>query len=98
MKTFEIQEKGKLLVSGLAIGSAIAVGKVCRLKSAREGAKFPDGGILVDGNDRPRLGADHEARRSHCHGAWRENFACRDRQPRDRITCRRRREGCHSLA
>ena len=47
LKTFTLKDKGKLLVSGLAIGSAIAAGRVCRLKSAREESKFPDGAILV---------------------------------------------------
>jgi pyruvate,water dikinase len=47
LKTYTLKRKGKKLVSGLAIGSAIAAGKVCRLKSAHEGDRFPDGAILV---------------------------------------------------
>jgi pyruvate,water dikinase len=47
LKTYTLKRKAKPLVSGLAIGSAIAAGPVCRLKSAREADKFVDGGILV---------------------------------------------------
>jgi pyruvate, water dikinase len=47
LKTYTLKRRTKPLVSGLAIGSAIATGKVCRLKSARDAGKFVDGGILV---------------------------------------------------
>jgi pyruvate,water dikinase len=47
LKTYTLKSRAKPIVSGLAIGSAIAVGKVCRLMSPREAAKFVDGAILV---------------------------------------------------
>jgi pyruvate,water dikinase len=47
LKTYEIREKKKPIVRGLAIGSAIATGRVCRLKNAREADRFPNGAILV---------------------------------------------------
>jgi pyruvate,water dikinase len=47
LKSYTLKQKGKELVRGLAIGSAIAAGKVCRLKSAHESHRFPDGAILV---------------------------------------------------
>jgi pyruvate,water dikinase len=47
LKTYRFKAKGKPIVSGLAIGSAVAAGPVCRLRTAREGARFRDGAILV---------------------------------------------------
>lgn len=47
LETYRLKGKGKRLVSGLAVGSAIASGQVCRLRSAREFRKFPDRGVLV---------------------------------------------------
>ena len=42
-----ITEKGRTLVEGLAVGGVVAVGPVCRLASADDGDRFPDGGVLV---------------------------------------------------
>jgi pyruvate,water dikinase len=47
IKTYTLKHKGEPLVRGLAIGDAIATGKVCRLKSPAEIGKFHDGAILV---------------------------------------------------
>jgi pyruvate,water dikinase len=47
LKTYRFKAPGKPIVSGSAIGSAISAGPVCRLKSAREAARFPDGAVLV---------------------------------------------------
>jgi pyruvate,water dikinase len=47
LETYQLKRKGKRLVTGLAIGSAIASGKVCRLSSAGESRIFPDGAVLV---------------------------------------------------
>lgn len=47
LKTYELQESGVRLLSGLSIGQAIAVGKVCLIKSADEIDRFEDGAILV---------------------------------------------------
>jgi pyruvate,water dikinase len=46
-KTFRLKEIKKPLVTGLAIGSSIAAGVVCKLSSAREADRFPDGAVLV---------------------------------------------------
>ena len=47
IRDYRLTRRGTALVRGLAIGSAIATGKVCHLKSAAEGKRFPDGAILV---------------------------------------------------
>jgi len=47
LKTYRLKSSKKPLLKGLAIGSSIATGIVCRLGSAREGDRFPDGAILV---------------------------------------------------
>jgi pyruvate,water dikinase len=47
LKTYEMQQKGKRLLTGLAIGEAIAAGRVCRIKSAADIARFKDNAILV---------------------------------------------------
>ncbi len=41
------QEKGEPLVSGLAIGSVVATGRVYRIERVDEIDRFPEGGILV---------------------------------------------------
>jgi pyruvate,water dikinase len=47
LKTYRLTRKGRRLVAGLAVGDAVAVGPVCRLRSAREIEKFRDGAVLV---------------------------------------------------
>ncbi len=47
LKTYTLKEKGKRLVTGLAIGEAIAAGKVCMIKSADDIGKFKKDTILV---------------------------------------------------
>jgi pyruvate, water dikinase len=47
LTTYRLKEKGKRLLSGLAVGEAIAAAKVCRIKSSRELSKFKEGSILV---------------------------------------------------
>jgi len=47
LKTYEMQQEGKRLLSGLAIGEAIAAGRVCRIKSAADIARFKGNAILV---------------------------------------------------
>jgi pyruvate, water dikinase len=46
-QTYTLKRKGERLLTGLSIGSAIAAGKVRRLRSAAEIAQFEDGAILV---------------------------------------------------
>ena len=53
IKTYRLLEPGKLLAQGVAIGEAIATGKVCKLNNASEGGCFPDGAILVTTNTDP---------------------------------------------
>jgi pyruvate,water dikinase len=47
LKTFEMTEKGERLLTGLAIGEAIAAGRVCLIRSAADIARFQDDAILV---------------------------------------------------
>jgi pyruvate,water dikinase len=47
LKTYKLKEKGEVLITGLAIGEAIAVGKAQVLKGADEIDKFKDQSILV---------------------------------------------------
>ena len=47
LKTYELKNKGPLIVSGLAVGDAIGAGKVCRLDSADEIERFETGAVLV---------------------------------------------------
>jgi pyruvate,water dikinase len=75
LKTYSLKQKGERLLSGFAIGDAIASGTVCRLKSPAEIAKFSDGAILVTETTDPdwmpimkRAAAiitDHGGRTSH---------------------------------
>ncbi|TVQ35391.1 MAG: phosphoenolpyruvate synthase [Geminicoccaceae bacterium] len=75
LKTYHLGETGELLVEGLAIGSSIATGKVCRLESADEIERFEEGGVLVTGMTDPdwvpimkkaaAIVTDHGGRTSH---------------------------------
>ena len=47
LKSFSLKERGRRLVSGLAIGQAIAVGKVCVLHGPDEIDQFRDDAVLV---------------------------------------------------
>ncbi|MHB1215950.1 MAG: phosphoenolpyruvate synthase [Thiobacillus sp.] len=75
LKSYRLMQDGEPLVSGDAIGDAIAAGKVCRLDKPGQAAEFPEGGILVTAMTDPdwvpimkRAGAivtDHGGRTSH---------------------------------
>jgi pyruvate, water dikinase len=75
LKTYTLTGKGKRLLAGLSIGDAIAVGRVCKLKSSSEIDRFEDGAILVTAMTDPdwmpimkRAAAiitDHGGRTSH---------------------------------
>jgi pyruvate, water dikinase len=75
LKTYTLKQQGERLLTGLAIGDAIATGVMCRLKSAAEIAKFKNGAILVTETTDPdwmpimkRAAAiitDHGGRTSH---------------------------------
>ncbi|TVS19910.1 MAG: phosphoenolpyruvate synthase [Planctomycetaceae bacterium] len=47
LKSFSLKQRGQRLVSGLAIGQAIAIGKVCVLRSPDEIDQFRDDAVLV---------------------------------------------------
>lgn len=47
LRTYELQESGKKLVTGLSIGDAIASGSVCKLKGSEDIDDFQEGSILV---------------------------------------------------
>jgi pyruvate,water dikinase len=47
LKTYEMTQKGKRLLTGLAIGEAIAAGRVCLIRSAADIARFENDAILV---------------------------------------------------
>ena len=47
LKTYEMQQTGKRLLTGLAIGEAIAAGQVCLIRRAADIARFQDDAILV---------------------------------------------------
>ncbi len=75
LKTFTLQEKGEVLLTGLAIGESIATGKAQVIKSADEIERFKEGNILVTGMTDPDwvpimkkasgIITDHGGRTSH---------------------------------
>jgi pyruvate,water dikinase len=75
LKTYELQEKGTVLLKGLSIGQAIAAGKAQIIKSATEIGSFIDGSVLVTGMTDPDwepimkkaagIITDHGGRTSH---------------------------------
>ena len=75
LRSYRILSKGKKLLTGLSVGSAIVSGKVCLIESAAEIERFVDGSILVTGTTDPdwvpimkRAAAiitDHGGRTSH---------------------------------
>ncbi|SNS53333.1 phosphoenolpyruvate synthase [Tropicimonas sediminicola] len=75
IRSYGIGNKGKLLLTGLSVGSAVATGHVCLIESAAEIDRFVDGAILVTGTTDPdwvpimkRAAAiitDHGGRTSH---------------------------------
>ncbi len=75
IKTYTLKRKGERLLSGLSVGDAIAVGKVCRLRSAADIGRFEDGAVLVTAMTDPdwvpimkraaAIVTDHGGRTSH---------------------------------
>lgn len=75
LHTYTITAKGKLLVSGLAIGDAAVSGRVCLLASPQDIDRFVDGSILVTTSTDPdwvpimkraaAIVTDHGGRTSH---------------------------------
>jgi pyruvate,water dikinase len=74
-KRYTITDKGKKLVTGLAIGDAVVAGRVCLIDSAADIDKFVDGAILVTQTTDPdwvpimkraaAIVTDHGGRTSH---------------------------------
>ena len=74
-KSYRITQKGRTLVSGLAIGDAAVTGRVCLIESADDIGRFVDGSVLVTATTDPdwvpimkRAAAiitDHGGRTSH---------------------------------
>ncbi|MBO8188900.1 phosphoenolpyruvate synthase [Streptomyces spirodelae] len=75
LRSYRLTERGHRLVDGLAVGDAIAAGKVCKLRSAEEIGRFEDGAVLVTGSTDPdwepimkraaAIVTDHGGRTSH---------------------------------
>jgi len=75
LKSYELKERGTVLVEGMAIGEAIATGPVQVLQSAAQIDRFRDGSILVTGMTDPDwvpimkraagIVTDHGGRTSH---------------------------------
>ncbi|KAB2940189.1 MAG: phosphoenolpyruvate synthase [Hyphomicrobium sp.] len=73
--SYKIKSKGRSLVKGLSIGSAIVAGRVQRIESPRDIARFTDGSILVTATTDPdwvpimkraaAIVTDHGGRTSH---------------------------------
>ncbi|HEX5540766.1 MAG TPA: phosphoenolpyruvate synthase [Micromonospora sp.] len=53
LRSYQLREQAEPLVRGLAIGEAIATGKVCNLHSPKEIDQFEDGAVLVTGATDP---------------------------------------------
>ncbi|HEY8260179.1 MAG TPA: phosphoenolpyruvate synthase, partial [Methylosinus sp.] len=47
LKTYRLRDKGRAILSGLAIGDAVASGEVCVIEDVRDIGRFVDGAILV---------------------------------------------------
>ncbi|SDY48800.1 phosphoenolpyruvate synthase [Citreimonas salinaria] len=75
LKAYSLNEEGRELVRGLAIGDSISTGKVLRLESPDEIERFEDGAVLVTGMTDPdwvpimkkasAIVTDHGGRTSH---------------------------------
>lgn len=75
LESYTLEETGPVLVTGLAVGEAVATGEVCRLDDATEIDQFRDGSILVTAITDPdwepimkravAIVTDHGGRTSH---------------------------------
>ncbi|HZD26466.1 MAG TPA: phosphoenolpyruvate synthase, partial [Alphaproteobacteria bacterium] len=74
-RSYRITDKGRRLVSGLAVGDAVVAGRVCLIDSPREIDRFVDGAVLVTRTTDPdwvpimkraaAIVTDHGGRTSH---------------------------------
>ena len=53
LKQYRLKEEGREILSGLAVGEAIAAAKACRIESADDIDRFEDGAILVTVGEGP---------------------------------------------
>ena len=75
VQSYLLRSKGEVLVKGLSIGQAAAVGPVCRIDDARDIGRFIDGAVLVTTTTDPdwvpimkraaAIVTDHGGRTSH---------------------------------
>jgi pyruvate,water dikinase len=75
VKSYEIKDKGRRLLSGLSVGGAVATGPVCLIEHASDIDRFIDGAVLVTGTTDPdwvpimkrasAIVTDHGGRTSH---------------------------------
>jgi pyruvate, water dikinase len=75
LRSYSLHERGERLVSGVAVGEAIATGTVCNLAGVEEIDRFEDGAVLVTGATDPdwepimkraaAIVTDHGGRTSH---------------------------------
>jgi pyruvate,water dikinase len=75
LKSYQIKNKGRMLVAGLSIGDAIVAGSVCLIRSPQDIEQFEDGAILITETTDPDwvpimkraagIVTDHGGRTSH---------------------------------
>jgi pyruvate,water dikinase len=75
IRTYRIENPGRRLAAGIAIGDAVVSGRVCLIESARDIAEFVDGSVLVTSTTDPdwvpimkraaAIVTDHGGRTSH---------------------------------
>lgn len=75
LKTYEVTDPGKVLVTGLSVGNAAVAGRVCMIEKASEIDRFVDGSVLVTSTTDPdwvpimkraaAIVTDHGGRTSH---------------------------------
>jgi phosphoenolpyruvate synthase len=75
LRSYRLVGRGRRLASGLAIGDAVAAGRVCNLRGTEEIDRFRDGAVLVTGATDPdwepimkraaAIVTDHGGRTSH---------------------------------
>jgi pyruvate,water dikinase len=75
VRTYTLTSRGRPVVRGLAVGSAVVTGRVCVIESATDIARFEDGAILVTATTDPdwvpimkraaAIVTDHGGRTSH---------------------------------
>ena len=75
LKSYKIDQKGKVLTKGIAIGDAVVSGQVCLIESVKDIDQFIDGSVLVTSTTDPdwvpvmkraaAIVTDHGGRTSH---------------------------------